>query len=890
MDTVVSGLLFTSDTLNCNDRLSTVSVIPDLSILDYRWSGPNMFTSIDSVITVTLPGEYSVIATGQNGCQAMGIVEVLEEKDVLSVVLSSDSLNCKSVDPQIWYFTADQIFDPKWHVPNGSQVQEDTIALSEPGWYVLEYESENDCTYFDSIMVEDYRNEYNVEVVLDTIDCDNPVVTISAVSDTSGIEFYWLRGIDTISTDSTFLLSRGGAYILVADDGSGCLVRDSFVIAVDTARPDFRINGRDTINCKDSVVDLTINTTSALRNISWTRNMIAVGDSTVLSVTDPGQYRALLTAWNGCSSEDSIAVLLDTQIPLVQTQTDTITCLDSLADLKALGGSSLWHYLWFSPSGDSLIGTDIQSPEAGKHTLLVRNMRNHCTGLYEVFVEIDTSVDLVTLNDTTLTCRSDSIILSVEGGMNIVQYNWSGPNSYSSVVRAPAISVPGTYHLMYIADNDCIGFGSVQVLDNRQIPTAALTGDTINCDNDEGHIEAQLSTNVDSFYWIDPDGSLSFDTNRTVQIGGTYDLVVIGENECRDTVSTILLIDTIPLTLFIEVSGNLGCQTDKVLVGVRTDDPLPGSDPVYSWSARPDSLLNGIRNESTITVTKEGLYIIDVINERNGCESKDSIHISQTENIIRSQITSFSPSCEAGTDGVIRVDSVSGGTMPYMINFNNLGFALKRKYGFLISGEYQIQIMDARGCEFDTTVNLDDGRPLLIDAGRDTCIVLGDTVKLMPTDIPGDQDLESVRWTPNYNIVDDKVVDAEVYPLSSQVYNLFVVNKIGCIGMDKVQVIVKSDVRIFVPNIFSPNGDGLNDNLEIFIGKGVKSVYRFSIFDRWGNMVFHQDATDQSGLTPTWDGNFNNEPCLPGVYTFILYATKVDDSEAIISGDITILW
>jgi len=73
---------------------------------------------------------------------------------------------------------------------------------------------------------------------------------------------------------------------------------------------------------------------------------------------------------------------------------------------------------------------------------------------------------------------------------------------------------------------------------------------------------------------------------------------------------------------------------------------------------------------------------------------------------------------------------------------------------------------------------------------------------------------------------------------------------------------------IFIPNLFSPNGDGSNEFFQV-IAKGVVR-FDMSIFNRWGEEVFQSFDTNQA-----WDGYYNGKLCLPGVYTYtikLLYA------------------
>jgi len=95
-------------------------------------------------------------------------------------------------------------------------------------------------------------------------------------------------------------------------------------------------------------------------------------------------------------------------------------------------------------------------------------------------------------------------------------------------------------------------------------------------------------------------------------------------------------------------------------------------------------------------------------------------------------------------------------------------------------------------------------------------------------------------------------------------------------------VFIEFENIIWVPNIFSPNGDGSNDILFVR-GKGIQSVL-FFIYDRWGEKVF--ETTD---INLGWDGTFNGEPMNKAVFVYYVEATFIDGSKATKKGDVTLI-
>ncbi|HZV43959.1 MAG TPA: gliding motility-associated C-terminal domain-containing protein, partial [Saprospiraceae bacterium] len=94
---------------------------------------------------------------------------------------------------------------------------------------------------------------------------------------------------------------------------------------------------------------------------------------------------------------------------------------------------------------------------------------------------------------------------------------------------------------------------------------------------------------------------------------------------------------------------------------------------------------------------------------------------------------------------------------------------------------------------------------------------------------------------------------------------------------------------IFIPNVFSPNDDGNNDNFTIFGRFNLTMINKLNIYDRWGNQLF-----GGVGLTPGdeehgWDGTFNEKPMQPGVYVYTAELLYEDGVTEVVIGNITLV-
>jgi gliding motility-associated-like protein len=113
---------------------------------------------------------------------------------------------------------------------------------------------------------------------------------------------------------------------------------------------------------------------------------------------------------------------------------------------------------------------------------------------------------------------------------------------------------------------------------------------------------------------------------------------------------------------------------------------------------------------------------------------------------------------------------------------------------------------------------------------------------------------------------------------------LTVTDRWGCMATDSVLMSTKSCCQVFLPNVFSPNGDGKNDVFRM-VTKGHQTIKRFIIMNRWGKIVF--DTADQY---EGWDGSFNGEPQDIGTYQYYLKYECADSGELMeMKGDVTLV-
>jgi gliding motility-associated-like protein len=157
-------------------------------------------------------------------------------------------------------------------------------------------------------------------------------------------------------------------------------------------------------------------------------------------------------------------------------------------------------------------------------------------------------------------------------------------------------------------------------------------------------------------------------------------------------------------------------------------------------------------------------------------------------------------------------------------------------------------VNDVLGCPkpmYDTIiVNVD--KPIADAGPRDTIIVVN-----QPLQLNGTGAAESFSWTPATGLSNANIPNPVALLSENQQYILNILSSAGCKSSDTINIIVyKVKPGIFVPNSFTPNGDGLNDVFRPVL-LGMKSLHFFRVYNRAGQLVFSTNVQNQG-----WDGTY----------------------------------
>jgi gliding motility-associated-like protein len=156
-----------------------------------------------------------------------------------------------------------------------------------------------------------------------------------------------------------------------------------------------------------------------------------------------------------------------------------------------------------------------------------------------------------------------------------------------------------------------------------------------------------------------------------------------------------------------------------------------------------------------------------------------------------------------------------------------------------------------------------------VNAGRDTTIMVGTGFVLQPTYTGSNL---QYRWTPGQYLSCADCANPTVTPKEPMEYSINVRNAFGCESNDRIRIeLLCNGESVFLPNTFTPNGDGVND-IWYPRGSGIRQVKSLKVFNRWGQSIFERTNFNTDDRTAGWDGTYKGQPLPPDVFVFTMAA------------------
>ncbi|MEM1318818.1 MAG: PKD domain-containing protein [Bacteroidota bacterium] len=599
-----------------------------------------------------------------------------------------------------------------------------------------------------------------------------------------------------------------------------------------------------------------------------------------LTYDTAGQYTVQLqvsTALN-CQSTTSNEVRI---LPRPGSTTGTYPeiCIGESLQVNAalLSDSTTFH--WMDHPGLSCIDCldpIINIPLTTTFYLITEN--NHaCRDTTSLTINVGPHpVPTITISEDTTTCLNDPVQLFVSGGYDVNSYQWNtddpGLSCYTSCSNPIATPLESTTYQVTVSNEfGCRSRDSVRVNILDQFQSFTSPDRTI-CVGDSVHLS--LSTGNEPVWLVSEGLDCTYCPNpvATPDETTTYQVRVTTDNGCE-------IYDSLTLTVVDPESIDAGEDT---LICLGEVAPLAGQGlGLIRWS--PEGSLDDASqlNPEALPIASTMYYLRATEGE---CELLDSVWVEVIEKAdIQARDTTIceGESVELQASGL--ADHFTWLPSSYLSihpNAHPLASPPSTR-PFSVVGHLQ-------GCEPDTAHLTVEVLPAPnVDLPPLYRFFEGQLVKFKVT--PADSNGYHYRWIDPVGFSCSSCPAPALRPTETTEYRLVVSNpKTRCLDtISTTAQMMQScpEDLISVPNVFTPNGDGNNEELGLYPAPAIEAITRFQIYNRWGSLVF--ETTD---LYDTWDGTVRGRPAPQGVYLYVLEAPcQVIDGQLMKTGDITLL-
>lgn len=272
-----------------------------------------------------------------------------------------------------------------------------------------------------------------------------------------------------------------------------------------------------------------------------------------------------------------------------------------------------------------------------------------------------------------------------------------------------------------------------------------------------------------------------------------------------------------------------------------------------------------------------------------GCTLIETFEIKENTKL-SFNVETVNASCEEVSNGIIEVLDIKGGKEPYQVFINDQPsqFIQKNLKG---NSHYSVKVMDATACESTQNVFIGMGSSPSVNLIKSKSLRPGEPFTLKSTPLLSNH---QYLWYLDGQLVEECYECNDFLgfmPNANSLVELVVINSEGCQGQAATKLILSEKPRVFIPNAFSPNGDGVNDRFTFYPSNKPLIVNEFSIYDRQGSRIFHirNLHLSETEEAPKWDGSYKGEKLQPGLYIYQLVIDYTDTNRGIFEGEVLLI-
>lgn len=847
----------------------------------YQWT-PNDGTLSctdcpNPTIAPTAAGTYTLNVTTANGCTDQSVVNVNFNALDITVTETITPPSCPGqMDGAIDLLVTGS--EPSYgYLWEDGSTNEDRSGLAA-GSYQVTITDSNNCRREESYTLVDPVGLSLIEDSVINVSCNGGSDgQILATTSGGSPPYTYLWDDPNAQNDEDAGALTQGIYTLVVTDSRGCTamitttVNEPLPIAI-TFR-NYAVSCRDG---SDGQAVAVVTGGNGGYTFSW---QTGASQDSIFGLTS-GPYDITVTDQQGCMATATTMIDQPSNALTASVMQTALGCFNTstnAATVSPMGGTTPYTFAWSNAESNA----SATALPAGAVTVTVTDA-NNCEEILPIAIDQHPEVTANLL--ATLPSCNDRVDGQMGAapmggvGMNDNDYTFEWSTGSNAIVIT---NLPGNtlYRLTVTDPIGCTGEVERFLAAPPSISFTA-TEDPVDCfGNSTGglNITNINGPNVGNFN-LQWSAEANFSTSNTIAnlpAGNNYGLRITDVSGCN--IDTLLSIsepsELIPNIDKVDIACN--GETNGSIAAIGTGGT--GSYQ-YAWSTGS--------NQNQIVGLTAADYSLS-LSDANGCESITTISILEPEPV--TVVAVGDPAlCEGEATGRVTITG-GGGRPPFVYSLENRGFSRNNIFVGLPAEEYTVFVRDSAGCQISTNVIVNDGPVFGLDLGPDSTIIFGDSIPLTPL-IQGGVGTLIYDWLGSYSgtLSCEDCPTPTAKPEYEIDYSLRLLDENGCMAEDRLRVSVRKIREVAVPSGFSPNGDTRNDRLLVH-GRPGTQVLNFSIFDRWGNMLFEDQDFDVNDTDRGWDGTHQGQPVNAGVYVYRILIRYDDDSEEVLAGETTLI-
>lgn len=302
-----------------------------------------------------------------------------------------------------------------------------------------------------------------------------------------------------------------------------------------------------------------------------------------------------------------------------------------------------------------------------------------------------------------------------------------------------------------------------------------------------------------------------------------------------------------------------------------------------------DTICNGLGKDfAGSTYYTTGIYYDSLLNFL-GCDSIIVLNLYVTPDEPMYSIANIhNPPCEDGVTAFFQIDTIYNGKDPFNFVFDGTNYNINHRIENLPPGDYYYSITDRYGCYYEDSATIYPSGSFTIDLGNDITVELGESIHLVPE---SSIEIDNYLWSPEgVNNCEVNCTELEFTPTESVYVFAQATSDLNCTKYDSVFIDVIKTRKLYIPNAFTPNNDGLNDVFMV-VGSApnVQNIEQLQIFDRWGKLIFIKEDFPPDDIDSGWDGSYEGNILKTGTFIYSIDVVFFDNAIINYSGTVTII-